>query len=88
MFRARRAHHQERHIVSIQPLATVILCWWPRCVQVGIRLNKLAASLDNTPKNEIASTPAVVVSVLCCLYVFVGFRTYAGLLNTYLSPGT
>ena len=28
-------HHQERQIVSIQPLATVILCWWPRFVQVG-----------------------------------------------------
>jgi len=30
-------HHQERQIVSIQPLVTVILCWWPRCVQVGRR---------------------------------------------------
>ena len=35
MFRAHRANHQERQIVSIQPLVTVILCWWPRCVQVG-----------------------------------------------------
>jgi len=35
MFRAHRAHHQERQIVSIQPLVTVTLCWWPRCVQVG-----------------------------------------------------
>jgi len=34
MFRARRAHHQERQIVSIQPPVTVILCWWQRCVQV------------------------------------------------------
>ena len=33
MFRAHGAHHQERQIVSIQPLVTVILCWWPRCVQ-------------------------------------------------------
>ena len=32
------AHHQERHTVSIQPLVTVTLCWWPRCVQVGRRL--------------------------------------------------
>jgi len=38
MFRARRAHHQERQIVSIQPLVTVILCWWPCCVQVGSKL--------------------------------------------------
>ena len=28
MFRAHRAYHQERQIVSIQPLVTVILCWW------------------------------------------------------------
>jgi hypothetical protein len=38
MFRAHRAHHQERQIVSIRPLVTVIVCWWPRCVQVGRRL--------------------------------------------------
>ena len=37
-FQAHRAHHQERQIVSIQPLVTVILCWWPRCVQIGRRL--------------------------------------------------
>ena len=35
MFRARRAHHQERQIVLIQPLVTVTLCWWPCRVQVG-----------------------------------------------------
>ena len=39
MLRAHRAHHQERQIVSIQPLVTVILCWWPRCVQVGRNLH-------------------------------------------------
>jgi hypothetical protein len=35
MFRAHRAHHQERKIVSIQPLVTVTLCRWPCRVQVG-----------------------------------------------------
>jgi len=29
MFQAHRAHHEERKIVSIQPLVAVILCWWP-----------------------------------------------------------
>jgi hypothetical protein len=29
MFRAHRAHHQERKILSIQPLVTVSLCQWP-----------------------------------------------------------
>ena len=35
MFRAHRAHHQERQIVSIQPLVTVILCWWPRHLHIS-----------------------------------------------------
>ena len=35
MFRAHRAHHQERQIVSIQPLVAVSLCQWPCSVQVG-----------------------------------------------------
>ena len=33
-FRAHRAHHQERQIMSIQPLVAVIMCWWPCRVQV------------------------------------------------------
>jgi hypothetical protein len=35
MFQAHRAHHQERQIVSIQPLVTVTLCRWVCRVQVG-----------------------------------------------------
>jgi len=35
VFSAHRAHHQEREIVSIQPLVAVTLCRWPHCVQVG-----------------------------------------------------
>jgi hypothetical protein len=35
MFRAHRAHHQERQIVSVQPLVTVTLYRWPCRVQVG-----------------------------------------------------
>jgi hypothetical protein len=35
MFRAHRAHHQERQIVTIQPLLAVTLCRWPCRVQVG-----------------------------------------------------
>ena len=37
MFWAHSAHH-ERQIVSIQPLVTVILCLWLRCVQDGRRI--------------------------------------------------
>ena len=40
MFRAHRAHHQERQIVSIQPLVTVTLCCCgrsllPTCTHLG-----------------------------------------------------
>jgi hypothetical protein len=38
MFRAHLAHHQERHIVSTQPLVTVTLCRWPCRVQVRSQL--------------------------------------------------
>jgi len=38
MFRAHRAYHQERQIVSIQPLVTVTLCRWSGRVQVGSSL--------------------------------------------------
>ena len=38
VFRAHRAHHQERQIVSIQPLVAVTLCRWLCCVQVGCSL--------------------------------------------------
>ena len=42
MFRAHRALHQERQIVSIQPLVTVTLCRRLCRVQVGIETPKPA----------------------------------------------
>ena len=56
MFRAHSAHHQERQIVSIQPQVTIILCWWPSCVQVGtllptctqLLIKSLSLKLPNT----------------------------------------
>ena len=45
MFRAHHArYHQERKIISIQPLVTVILCWWLRCMQVGRRPAHISAT--------------------------------------------
>ena len=43
MFLAHRAHHQERKIVSIQPLVTVTLCRRPCRVQVGSSLTLLGS---------------------------------------------
>ena len=57
MFRARRAHHQERQIVSIQPLVTVILCWWPRCVQIG-RRDKYVSVLRNVRTGSRVRPPS------------------------------
>ena len=37
MFRAHRAHLQERKIISLQLMVTIILFCWPSCVQVGSR---------------------------------------------------
>ena len=39
MFRAHRAHHQEREIVSVQPLVAVTLCWLLCRVQVNSNLH-------------------------------------------------
>jgi len=50
MFRAHRAHHQERQIVSIQPLVAVTLYRWPSRVQVGSELagRKFTSDLHTT----------------------------------------
>ena len=47
MFWAHRVHHQERQIVSIQPLIAVTLCRWPCRVQVGSSLP--TAGVDGLP---------------------------------------
>jgi hypothetical protein len=46
MFRAHRAHHQERQIVSIQRLVTVTLYRWPCSVQVGSEVTVTRGSID------------------------------------------
>jgi len=38
MFRAHRTHHQEREIVTIQPLVAVTLCRWRCRVSIGSEL--------------------------------------------------
>jgi hypothetical protein len=55
MFRAHRAHQQERQTVSIQPLVTVTPCRWPCLVQVG---SELTSDLHTT-RPPTASTSSV-----------------------------
>jgi len=47
MFRAHRAHLQERQTVSIQPLVAVTLYRWPCRVQVGSEL-QFTSNLQTT----------------------------------------
>ena len=54
LFRAHRAHHQERQIVSIQPLVAVTLCRWPCRVQVG-------SSLQTCTRHGHRQLPEVVL---------------------------
>ena len=55
MFRAHRAHHQERQIVSIQPLVAVTLCRWLCNVQVG-------SSLPTCTRHGNRQLPEVVLT--------------------------
>jgi len=55
MFRPHRAHHQERQILSIQPLVAVTLCQWPCRVQVG-------SELPTCTRNGRRQLPEVVLT--------------------------
>ena len=51
MFRAQRAHHQERQIVSIQPLVTVTVCRCAYRVQVRQLADVVLTQFDS-PDDE------------------------------------
>jgi hypothetical protein len=55
MFRAHRASHQKRQIVSIPPLVTVTLCRWPCRVQVE-------SSLPTCTRHGHRELPEVVLT--------------------------
>jgi hypothetical protein len=55
MFRAHRAHHQERKVVSIQPLVAVTLCRWPCRVQVGSELPTCTRKLPEVVLTQFVS---------------------------------
>jgi len=50
MFLAHRAHHQEIQIVSIQPLVTFTMCWWP--CRVEWQLPKFVLTQFVSPDDE------------------------------------
>ena len=59
MFRAHRAHHQERQIVSIQSLVNVTLCWGPCRVQIGSELIRYVVCLATSPQPLQAPQPNI-----------------------------
>ena len=65
IFRARRAHHQERQIVSIQPLLTVILCWWPRYVHKS----RPPAQSDSYQRLYWYNLSLLVINTVCSKHV-------------------
>jgi hypothetical protein len=55
MFRAHRAHHQERQIVSIEPLVAFTLFRWPCRVQVR-------SELPTSTRHDHRRLPEVVLT--------------------------
>ena len=56
IFRAHRARHQERKIVSIQRLVTVTMCRWPFRVQVG-------SSLPTCTRHRVRATRGCIDTI-------------------------
>jgi len=54
MFRARRAHHQERQIVSIQSLVAVTLCRW---------LWQVGSSLPTCTRHRVTATRGCIDTI-------------------------
>jgi len=74
MFRAHGAHHQERQIVSIQPLVAVTLCRWPCRVQVGRETSDLHTTRPPTQSDSYQrlywhSLSLVMMGTMCSKHV-------------------
>ena len=85
MFRARRAHHRERQIVSIQPLVTVTLCWWPCRVQVGRSPVFFTNSVDRVGRFGFSNVLYILIPCLFSsikylkhIYIYIYIYIYTG----------
>jgi hypothetical protein len=74
-FRAHRDHHQERQIVSTQPLVTVTLCRWPCCLQVGseftsdLHTTQPPTQSDSYQRLGRHNLPLLMMSTVCSKHV-------------------
>jgi len=74
MFRAHRAHNQERQIVPIQPLVAVTLCRWPGRVQVGSETSDLHKTWPPTQSDSYQrlywhNLSLLIMSTMCSKHV-------------------
>jgi len=69
MFRSHCAHHQERQIVSIQPLVTVTLCWWPCRMQVGSELPTCTRQSESYQRLYWHDLYLLMMSTMCSKHV-------------------
>jgi len=65
MFRACNAHHQEKHIVSIQLLVIVTPCWWP-CL---VHKTRPRTRSDNYQKLYWYNVFLLMMSMTCSKHV-------------------
>jgi hypothetical protein len=75
MFRAYRAYHQERQIVSIQPLVTVNLCWWP-CRVHKTRPPTQIGLVASSNEFVLTSTNVFSYHFLVRLYIYIYIYIY------------
>jgi len=60
MFRAHHVHHQERQIVTIQPLVAVTLCQWLCRVQLG---SSLPIDTRHRHRHRVTATRGCIVTI-------------------------
>ena len=80
MFRAHRAHHQERQIVSTHPLVTVTLCRWPCRVQVGSELKYKNKYMIKNCASRWSFTKKYLGKCRCSLVIYLYF--FDGIMNS------
>ena len=89
MFRAHRSHHQERQIVSIQPLVAVILCWWPCRVQVVptcTRHGHILGTTSHVPFPLFRSYQSISPGLRMCSYFGTRLVLRWGVVSTSPNP--
>ena len=70
----------------MQPLVTVILCWWPRCVQVGRRFTKNHYMMHGQQNVKFCSSS--LSSAGACTKIIVKLLNFPLILNEHILSST